>query len=200
MFLRRGRTRPRNSLSCSSCFQTNMGENLKCAPRKLPQVCRFKTEKGLIRKACVSFILSLFVSAAYSGVFDDAMFMLNVRGDPNAGHIRRAMMGYQNSSGKYNSDTNLFIYVDVPARMGEWCDFVYTTSLLIDKNHPEWGKRGLASQLPAVAGDFALSLASLAVSWSFLLFLYRHKVFLKVRILGMPLKRMEKSIALQLDF
>ena len=39
---------------------------------------------------------------------------------------------------------------------------------------------GLALRLPAAAGEFALSLASLAVSWSFLLFLYRHKVFLKV--------------------
>ena len=31
-----------------------------------------------------------------------------------------------------------------------------------------------------VGKDSALILASLAVSWSFLLFLYRHKVFLKV--------------------
>ena len=68
-------------------------------------------------------------------------------GDPNAVHIRRALMGYQNSSGKYNSDTNLYIYVDVPSRMGEWCDFAYTTSLLIDKNNPKWGNRDFALQL-----------------------------------------------------
>ena len=39
---------------------------------------------------------------------------------------------------------------------------------------------GLASQLPPAANDFVISLAFLAVNWSFLLFLYRHKVFLKV--------------------
>ena len=68
-------------------------------------------------------------------------------GDSNVEHIRRALMGYQDKSGKYNSDTNLYIYVDIPARMGEWCDFAYTTSLLIDKNHPEWGNRDFSLQL-----------------------------------------------------
>lgn len=57
-------------------------------------------------------------------------------------HARRAAIVAPSAG-----ETNLFYYVDIPARLAEDCDFVYTTRLLIDKSNPQWGNYDFALQL-----------------------------------------------------
>ena len=54
-------------------------------------------------------------------------------GDTNVvRHARRAAIAMQATTSTHYSETNLYYYVDVPARLAEHCDFTYRTRVIVD--------------------------------------------------------------------